>query len=342
MNAPSLDIIGDVHGEMPALEALGRELGYCIENGWTHPEGRTLLFLGDLVDRGSYSLEVAELAKRLIDDRRAFAVMGNHEYNLVAWYAQIPGYERPKRSNRATTEDVLRRRDRWRPVLELMRELPVGIEMADLRIIHACWHRASLDVVRDALEVRHVRSGSPVEAVSWLDQHVVLRSPFDVSSSLETTSLLHGLPGDTADFSADIPHEDLIKGYEITAREPFRDNDGKLRTRIRALWWTPEHAAEVLNDRTQVFGHYWNLPPLEGDLAPPHPSGHPKLRAWARDLAPRVPSTGRLPLDGTLACVDFQGVTNASDRACIGALRWPEREIVWATASKTAPDGEGD
>lgn len=341
MTAPTLDIIGDVHGELPALEQLGRELGYCIENGWTHPQRRTLLFLGDLVDRGSYSLEVAELVQRLMDARRAFSVMGNHEYNLVAWYAQVLGYERPKRSNRATTEDVLRRRDRWKPVLEFMRALPIGIELPDLRIIHACWHRASLDVVQHALRVRPARLASG-DAFAYLGQHVVLRSPFDGTSSLEETRLLPGLPGDTADLSADIPHEDLIKGYETAAREPFRDNDGKLRTRIRALWWTPEHASEVLHDRTQVFGHYWNLPPLEGDMAPPHPSGHPKLRAWARDLAPRIPSTGRVPLDGNLACVDFQGVTSVSDRACIGALRWPEREIVWATAAKTAGGGVDD
>jgi hypothetical protein len=337
-----LDIIGDIHGELPALEALGRELGYRVEDGWSHPDGRTLLFLGDLVDRGAHSLEVAELVKRLWDARRAFAVMGNHEYNLVAWYAQIPGYEEPKKSNRPTTVDVLRRRDRWKPVLEVMRALPVGIELPDLRVIHACWHRASLEVVSGVLGVRRAPAAVPADAVEWLTQHVVLRSPFDLRSKLEATRLHGGLPGDTTDYSADIPHEDLMKGYEIPAPEPFKDNDGRPRTRIRALWWKPEHLADVLHDRTQVFGHYWNLPPIDGDMAPPHPSGHPALRAWARKLAPRIPSTGRLPLAGDLACVDFQGVTNASDRACVGALRWPERELVWATAPKTAKDDAGD
>jgi hypothetical protein len=31
------DIIGDVHGELPALTALGRELGYDVDGGWVHP-----------------------------------------------------------------------------------------------------------------------------------------------------------------------------------------------------------------------------------------------------------------------------------------------------------------
>jgi len=340
--AIALDIIGDVHGELPALEALGRELGYRVEAGWSHPQGRMPFFLGDLVDRGSYSLEVAELVKGLHDARRAFSVMGNHEYNLVAWYARIPGYERPKRSNRPTTEDILRRPERWRPVLRFMRGLPLGVELPDLRLIHACWHRASLEVVKPVLGMVGQASGSPADGFAWLERHVVLRSPFDLRPPVRKARLVPGLSGDTADYSADIPHEDLIKGYEVPAAEPFTDNDGKLRRKIRALWWKDDRLSDVVHDRTQVFGHYWNLPPIDGQVAPPHPSGHPALRAWARDLAPRVPPSGRRKLAGDLACVDFQGVTNASGHACIGALQWPEKEIVWATAPKTAATGEAD
>jgi hypothetical protein len=94
-----LDIVGDVHGELPALEALGRKLGYRVANGWGHPKGRTLVFLGDLVERGAHSLEVSRLVMSLVSRRRAFCIMGNHEYNLVAWYA---GWMAPKESNRET------------------------------------------------------------------------------------------------------------------------------------------------------------------------------------------------------------------------------------------------
>jgi hypothetical protein len=51
------DIVGDVHGELPALTALGREVGYDVDRG---SRGRIPFFLGDLVDRGEHSLEVAE------------------------------------------------------------------------------------------------------------------------------------------------------------------------------------------------------------------------------------------------------------------------------------------
>lgn len=337
----SYDIIGDVHGEFPALKSLCRELGYLVEDDWLHPDGRTLVFLGDLVDRGGHSLEVAELVHRLVAARRAFCIMGNHEYNLVAWYAGVPGYEKPKRSNRPTTEDVGRHPNRWRPVLEFFRGLPLGLELPDLRVIHACWHRPSLHQVSAVLG-QPARASSPAaDPIERLESGVVLRSPFDVGGPLERARLLPGLPGDTKDFDAVIAHEDLMKGFEVAVQVPFLDNDGKERRRIRAVWWR-DQLDQVLRDRPQVFGHYWNLPPIDGDMAPPHPSGHPDLRDWARSLLPRVPESGRLEMTGDIACVDFQGMTNGSSRACIGALRWPEREIVWASAPKTTKDhGEG-
>lgn len=167
MTTPSrLDLIGDVHGELPALAALGRELGYRVDGAWTHPDGRLPLFLGDLVDRGAHSLEVAELVQTLVARRRAFCSMGNHEYNLVAWYAQVPGYERPKRSNRPTTEDVHGRPGRWAPVMTFFRDLPLGLVLPDLRVVHACWHVPSLARIeqvlrRPARDQRARRTRSP-------------------------------------------------------------------------------------------------------------------------------------------------------------------------------------
>ena len=50
-----VDVVGDVHGEFEALDQLLDVLGYHAENGWKHPEGRRLVFVGDLVDRGPNS-----------------------------------------------------------------------------------------------------------------------------------------------------------------------------------------------------------------------------------------------------------------------------------------------
>ncbi len=329
-----LDIIGDVHGELPALRALGRRLGYDVDGGWSHPGGRFLVFLGDLVDRGAHSLEVAELVRGLVDRRRALCVMGNHEYNLVAFHLKVPGYEKPKRSNAPTIQAMASAPERWRVVLEFLRSLPIGINLPDLRLIHACWNRESLAVTEPLLRISPARED--VDALSWVQSHVCLRSPFDAQG------LLPGLPGDTRDKDADIPHEALMKGFEVVAPAPFKDNDGKLRRKIRAVWWKDGRDL-VLRDKTQAFGHYWNAPPIDGHFAPPHPSGHPDLRAWGVDMLRRCPPEGTLPLAGDVACVDFHGLTRASsDRACVGALRWPERQIAWATGEKTADNAAED
>ncbi len=331
----TFDIIGDVHGELPALQALGRQLGYRVDRDWTHPDGRFLIFLGDLVDRGAHSLEVAELVQGLVKERRAVCIMGNHEYNLVAYHLKVPGYEQPKRSNAPTIREIEAAPRRWEVVLNFFRDLPIGIELPDLRIIHACWNQRSLALTKDLLEVPRTDVSSDAEAMDWVQGHVRVRSPFAAAG------LVAELPGDTVDPNGDAPHEVLMKGFEVAA-PPFLDNDGKLRERIRAVWWNDARHL-VLTDKPQVFGHYWNAPPVAGNFAPPHPSGHPNLRAWGADMLTKCPPAGSLPLVGDVACVDFHGITRASrDRACIGALRWPEREIVWASGPKTASSSDDE
>ena len=66
-----LDVVGDIHGHLEALRTLGHSLEYNVDGDWSHPEGRILVFVGDLVDRGPNSLEVAELVMRLVAARRA-------------------------------------------------------------------------------------------------------------------------------------------------------------------------------------------------------------------------------------------------------------------------------
>ncbi len=80
-----LDIIGDVHGCLAELEALLGKLGYVtdgVEATYAHPEGRKLVFVGDLVDRGPDSVGVLRLVMRLVSSGRAYCVIGNHDARL--------------------------------------------------------------------------------------------------------------------------------------------------------------------------------------------------------------------------------------------------------------------
>ncbi|MDH6224292.1 polynucleotide kinase-phosphatase [Streptomyces sp. MJP52] len=70
------DIVGDVHGCSLELEALLRKLGYT---DGVHPEGRTAVFVGDLVDRGPDSPGVLRRVMSMVESGNALCVPGNHE-----------------------------------------------------------------------------------------------------------------------------------------------------------------------------------------------------------------------------------------------------------------------
>lgn len=73
------DIIGDIHGCAAELETLLGKLGYV---DGTHPEGRTAVFVGDLVDRGPDSPGVLRRVMSMVADGSALCVPGNHENKL--------------------------------------------------------------------------------------------------------------------------------------------------------------------------------------------------------------------------------------------------------------------
>lgn len=82
------DVIGDVHGCFDELVALLAKLGWSVEDrggrfAVRHPEGRRLVFVGDLVDRGPKIPQVLRLAMDAIADGVAYCVAGNHEAKLL-------------------------------------------------------------------------------------------------------------------------------------------------------------------------------------------------------------------------------------------------------------------
>jgi protein phosphatase len=88
------DIIGDVHGCAAELEELLVKLGYNV--AWfeddgeravavTPPEGRKVVFLGDLVDRGPNSPDALLIAMSMVAKGTAYCVQGNHDRKLGRW-----------------------------------------------------------------------------------------------------------------------------------------------------------------------------------------------------------------------------------------------------------------
>ncbi|WP_320777949.1 polynucleotide kinase-phosphatase [Streptomyces sp. CRN 30] len=76
------DIVGDIHGCSAELETLLGKLGYV---DGVHPEGRTAVFVGDLVDRGPDTPGVLRRVMSMVAAGSALCVPGNHENKLGRW-----------------------------------------------------------------------------------------------------------------------------------------------------------------------------------------------------------------------------------------------------------------
>ncbi len=82
------DIVGDVHGCFDELVELMAQLGYSVneqDDGFSvsSPDGRKLVFVGDLVDRGPSTVKVLRLVSSMVHSGQAFCVPGNHDMKLV-------------------------------------------------------------------------------------------------------------------------------------------------------------------------------------------------------------------------------------------------------------------
>ncbi len=83
---PPFDIIGDVHGCIDELKTMLAQLGYRRRgDGYSHPEHRRVVFVGDLVDRGPGNVPVLKLAMAMRSAGAALFVLGNHDARFLRW-----------------------------------------------------------------------------------------------------------------------------------------------------------------------------------------------------------------------------------------------------------------
>lgn len=272
------DIIGDVHGHADALAALLSDLGYRERGGsWRHPE-RQALFLGDFIDRGPKQLETVDLVRRMVDAGSAQAVMGNHEFNAIAWF--LPDPENPGEhlrkhqsvkygdKNRKQHEAFLKEIKTWKQHFDAVTwflTLPLYLDLPELRLVHACWHQKNIEFLTPFLTPEH---RIPVALMAE-----ATREPENESEK------------DTPELTVFKAVEAILKGVEVPLPAPhtFRDKDGHERDRVRVRWWDnqatdyrraamlpdegrtafpedpiPNHALVGHDGGKPVFvGHYW-------------------------------------------------------------------------------------
>ncbi len=152
------DIIGDIHGHASELKALLTELGYSRQCGGYQHADRKVVFVGDFVDRGPAIGEVVEIARTMVDAGNALAVMGNHEYNAIAFHTRRPGKQdkwfRPHsdknlKQHQATLDQLSSRE--LTDAISWFKTLPVAIEIGGIRVAHASWQTRDIDCINDAM-----------------------------------------------------------------------------------------------------------------------------------------------------------------------------------------------
>ncbi|WP_198651726.1 metallophosphoesterase [Salinicola sp. RZ23] len=149
------DLIGDVHGCGRTLVRLLEKLGYREEAGvYRHPR-RRVVFLGDLIDRGPRIRLAVSVAKRMVEAGEAHIVMGNHEYNALAYcHPSPPGSTQAwlrshsPRNNRIIERTLAQYHQHpleWERCLEWFLDMPLCLELDGMRVVHACWDEALID-----------------------------------------------------------------------------------------------------------------------------------------------------------------------------------------------------
>ena len=213
------DVIGDVHGQDGKLVALLRELGYRIKDGaYRHPEGRTALFLGDLIDRGPGQVACVDIVRRMIDAGRARSVMGNHELNAIAYATPCEdGYLRPHNQKNEAQHIEFLRQVGWesplhRDLVGWFKTLPPCLDLADLRVCHAWWNE------------------------DYVGQIAARSNP---DGSLEDSFLLESLRKGSDAYRI---MEGVTKGMELElpCGASFADHAGVVRKEVRVRWWDAE------------------------------------------------------------------------------------------------------
>ena len=263
MKEQGYDLVGDIHGQAPELVKLLEKLSYSKVDEVRRHADRKMIFLGDFIDRGIYQKEVIDIVRPMIDGDYALSVMGNHEYNAIAYYTPDAngGYLRTHNDKNtkqhkaflmAYEDDYAEKKD----VIEWFKTLPLWLDLKGLRVVHACWDFNLIS-----------KLGNPVLTENLFQQ-----------SSVKGTWQYDAV-------------ETILKGKEIPLPDgqSFLDKDGNSRKHIRIRWWDKlaktykeyfmgpddalthipndtvegDHLIDYAHDDKPVFlGHYW----MEGGI----------------------------------------------------------------------------
>ena len=286
-NSVMYDIIGDIHGHAAELVELLEKLGYSEQSGVFRHASRQVIFCGDFIDRGPRIPDVVAIAKAMVENDAGLAVMGNHEFNALAYHTEDsrnPGHFLRPHTDRnrflhGATLDQFEEQE-LKDALEWFRTLPATIDLGALRVVHACWSPSQLKIVADACKSDGAFTPS------------FLKRATDVADPL---------------FDA---IECVMKGPELPLPEgvSVTDKEGNVRKRIRIRWF---------DDPADQTWSTYALPgrsELPNDAVPvdapaqPYPKDAPPVfvgHYW-------LPNSNPSPLKPNIACLDYSVAKHGS------------------------------
>lgn len=211
------DIIGDIHEHASRLEQLLLQMGYRQDaESWHHPD-RQVIFVGNFIDRGPKQDETDRLVRAMIDRGAALAMMGNHEFNAVAFKTPHPDREgetlrshtdKNRNQHAAFLDQVGEDSDLHDEIVGSCKTLPLYLDLDGLRVVHACWHDDALKTLVPLLDDQQC-----LQEAAWLPAASKGTDAYDAA-------------------------ETLLKGLEIPLPpgEQFLDKDGNRRQHIHTPW----------------------------------------------------------------------------------------------------------
>lgn len=253
-------------------------MDYQEENGvWQH-HSRQALFVGDYIDRGPAIRETLNIVRTMVENNHAIALMGNHEYNALAYDHRLPGgsylrnhSDKHYKQHEATLIQFADHADEWHSYLQWFHTLPLFMDEPGFRAIHACWDE---------------------QHIAWLKKN----GHYTLNEQLLVDSHQRGSVAYTV-------INDSIKGKEFNIPSGFSwpDKDGNMRKENRIKWWVSSEGStynEFLFDcpvelQNEIIDEEVNAVVYPAD-APPVFFGH----YWMNSPFPQIQT-------GNVACLDY-------------------------------------
>ena len=295
------DVIGDVHGLADRLENLLRQMDYeHCDGAWSHRE-RTAVFVGDLIDRGEQQLETLRIVQAMVEAQSAQIVLGNHEFNAVAYATVDPeGFDycrihsnKNNHQHEAFLAEVGFDSPLHQSIIRWFMEIPLWLDLGGIRVVHACWNKEQMDALDPLL-------GEDDE----LTVEAVVRMSRKGSPEYDAV-------------------ETLLKGPEIDMGGCYYfDKDGHRRGRARSRWWPPAvttlREAAIIPDDSDLYDKS-GAPIDELPETPLEPGAVPTYSCPVPVFVGHYWETGKhQALSCNVACVDY----SAGKGGPLVAYRW--------------------